>query len=32
MPLMGNNEKKIMPYNKKWENIKNKLNEKSYSH
>ena len=32
MPLMGNNEKKIMAYNKKWKKIKNKLNEKSYSH
>ena len=29
---MGNNEKKIMVYNKKWKKIKNKLNEKSYSH
>ena len=28
----GNNEKKVMLYNKKWGKIENKLNEKSQSH
>ena len=30
--IAGNNEKKVMLYNKKWKKIEKKLNEKSQSH